>query len=42
MEKFTADLGRKFKVKSTVEKFSVEKASRTSTFLGVVTLSQSG
>ena len=42
MERFAAELGRKFKVKSMVEKSSVEKASRTPASLGRQTLSQIG
>ena len=39
MERFTAELGRKFKVKSMVEAFGVEKVSRTPSSLGLPTLS---
>ena len=42
IEKFAAELGEKFKVKSMVEKFAVEKASRTPASLGAPTLSHSG
>ena len=37
-----AELGGNFKMKSMVEKFGVEKASRTSASSGLPTLSQSG
>ena len=42
MERFSAELGGKFKVKSMVEKFGVEKASRPPDSWMVPTLSQSG
>ena len=42
MEGFAIEFGGKFKVKSGVEKFGVEKASRTPASSGVPTLSQSG
>ena len=41
MERFAADLGEKFKVKSMVEKFGVEKAKRTPASPGVLSLSSS-
>ena len=41
MDRFTAELKEKFKVKSMAEKLSVEKASRTPASSGVPTLSQS-
>ena len=40
MERFAAGLGVKFKVKSMVETFSLEKASRTSVHSGVPTQPQ--
>ena len=40
LARFTAVLGRKFKVKSMLEKFGVEKARRTPAFSGVPTLSK--
>ena len=40
MERFAAELGGKFKVKSMVEKFGVEKASRAPDSSGVATLSK--
>ena len=40
MERCAAELGGKFKVKSMVEKFGVEKASRTPTSSGVPTFSK--
>ena len=40
MERFAAELERKLKVKSMVEKFGVEKASRTQASLEVSTLSK--
>ena len=42
MERSAAEIEGKFKVKSMVEKFGVEKARRTPPSLGVPTLSQSG
>ena len=42
MERFTAELGGKFKGKSMVEKFGVEIASRISASSWVPTLSQTG
>ena len=42
MEGFAAELEEKFKVKSMVEKFGNEKASRTSASSGVLILSPSG
>ena len=42
MERVTAKLGERFKVKSMMDKFSVEKARRTPASLGVSTLSPSG
>ena len=42
IERFAAELGEKFKVKSMVEKFGVEKARRTSASSGVPILSPSG
>ena len=39
MERFAAELGEKFKVKSMVEKLSVKKASRTPASSGVSILS---
>ena len=42
MERFAAELGEKFKVKSMVEKFGVEKARRTPASSEVPTLSPSG
>ena len=42
MERFTAKPGETFKIKSMVEKFGVEKTSRTSASSGVSTLSPSG
>ena len=42
MERLIAELGGKFKVKSMVETFGVEKASRAPASLGMHTLSQSG
>ena len=42
MERFAAELGEKLKVKPVVEKFGVEKASRTPASSGVPTFSQSG
>ena len=42
MERFAAEFGGRFKVKSMVEKVGVEKASRTPASSGVPTLSQSG
>ena len=42
MERFAAKLEEKFKVKSMVEKFSVEKTSKTPDFSGVLTLFPSG
>ena len=40
MERFAAELGGKFKVESMVEKFDVERASRTPSCSGVSTLSK--
>ena len=40
MERFAAGLGVKFKVKSVVETFSLEKASKTSVHSGVPTQPQ--
>ena len=40
MDRIAADLGRKFEVKSMVETFGTEKASRTPAFSGVTTLSK--
>ena len=40
MERFTAELGRKFQVKSMVETFGVEKTTRTTASSGVSTLSK--
>ena len=42
MERFTAELGGKCKVKSMVEKFGVEKTSRAPASSEVSTLSPSG
>ena len=42
IERFAADLGEKFKVKSIVEKFGVEKPKRTPASPGVLSLSSSG
>ena len=42
MERFAAELGKKFKVKSMVEIFGVEKARRTPASSGVPTLSPKG
>ena len=42
IKRFAAELGGKFKVKSMVDKFGVEKASRTLASPRVSTLSQSG
>ena len=42
MVRLAAELGEKFKVKSMVEKFGVEKARRTPASSGVPTLSPSG
>ena len=42
MERFTAELGGKFKVKSMVEKFGVEKTKWIPASSGVPTLSPSG
>ena len=42
MERFVAGLGEKFKVKSMVKKFGVEKTSRTPGSSGVSTLASSG
>ena len=42
MEKFAAELGQRFEVKSMAVKFGVEKARRTPASLGVPTLSSSG
>ena len=42
MEKFAAELGQRFEVKSMAVKFGVEKAKRTPASLGVRTLSPSG
>ena len=42
MEKFAAELGETFKLKSIVEKFGVEKTSRIPASSGVSTLSPSG
>ena len=42
MERFTAELEEKFKVKSMVEKFDVEKTRRTPASSGVPTLSPRG
>ena len=38
MERFAAELGGRFKVKSVVEKVGIEKASRTPASSGVSTL----
>ena len=40
MERFAAELGRKFEVKSMVEKVGVDKESRTTASSGVLTLSK--
>ena len=42
MWRFAAELGKRFKVKPMVEKFGVEKTSRTPASSGVTTLSRSG
>ena len=42
MERFAAELGEKFKEKSMVEKFGVEKTGRTPASSGVSTRSPSG
>ena len=42
VERFPAELGRKFKVEPMVEKFGVKMASRTPASSGVAALSQSG
>ena len=42
MERFTAELGEKFKVKSMVEKFGVEKGRKSPAFSRVPNLSPSG
>ena len=42
MERFAAELGEKFKVKSMVEKFGVEKARKTLAFSWVPALSPNG
>ena len=42
MERFAAELGEKYKAKSMVEKFGVEKTSMTPASSGVSTLSPSG
>ena len=42
MEKFTAELGKKFKVKPMVEKFGVKKARGASASSGVPNISPSG
>ena len=42
MERFAAELGEKFKVKSIVEKFGIEKTSKTTDSSGVSILSTSG
>ena len=42
MERFVTELGKKLKVKSTGEKFSIEKTSRAPASSGALTLSPRG